>query len=174
MAKSWLKLRIKWNFELTVFELAVPDLYIEANTREFNMEMRFSFVFVAFTLWNCTPSLTVTVSGEISSYEKILYRAFPVPPSKRAEISFQIFYNYKEEPTFKIYTTEYHEEWENKCIRYGYDQVGNKNLYQTLTTDWKQLGLRCVRLESYPHNRWENRNTRLHTEDIFLFTRSFL
>ena len=27
MAKSWLKLRMKWNFELTVFELAVPDLY---------------------------------------------------------------------------------------------------------------------------------------------------
>ena len=26
--KTWLKLRIKWNFELTVFDLAVPDLYI--------------------------------------------------------------------------------------------------------------------------------------------------
>ena len=25
--KTWSKLRIKWNFELTVFELAVPDLY---------------------------------------------------------------------------------------------------------------------------------------------------
>ena len=27
MEKSSPKLRIKWNFELTVFELAVPDLY---------------------------------------------------------------------------------------------------------------------------------------------------
>ena len=26
--KTWSKLRIKWNFELTVFELAVPDLYL--------------------------------------------------------------------------------------------------------------------------------------------------
>ena len=26
--KTWSKLRIKWNFELTVFELAVPDLYM--------------------------------------------------------------------------------------------------------------------------------------------------
>ena len=25
--KTWSKLRIKWNFELTVFELAMPDLY---------------------------------------------------------------------------------------------------------------------------------------------------
>ena len=29
MAKISKKLRIKWNFELTVFELTVPDLYHE-------------------------------------------------------------------------------------------------------------------------------------------------
>ena len=31
MAKISKKLRIKWNFELTVFELTVPDLYFDVN-----------------------------------------------------------------------------------------------------------------------------------------------
>ena len=44
LAKNWKKLRIKWNFELTVFELTVPDLYIESNSiRVFQIICSISF-----------------------------------------------------------------------------------------------------------------------------------
>ena len=33
--KTWLKLRIKWNFELTVFDLAVSDLYKQMNVNNY-------------------------------------------------------------------------------------------------------------------------------------------
>ena len=57
------------------------------------METSFLFVFLAFTLWNCSYSLTATVSDLISKRPPV-DKTSPVPPSKRAiielEVSFEI------------------------------------------------------------------------------------
>ena len=54
LAKISKKLRIKWNFELTVFELTVPDLYLVKNLSTSEID---SFIFLYFQLfpWPNSP-----------------------------------------------------------------------------------------------------------------------
>ena len=53
MAKISKKLRIKWNFELTVFELTVPNLYLE-------IELTFKIFMQNF---RCVPIIVTHTNG---------------------------------------------------------------------------------------------------------------
>ena len=49
LAKISQKLRIKWNFELTVFELTVPDLYLDLFVKAQTGTVRLDKSSVAFS-----------------------------------------------------------------------------------------------------------------------------
>ena len=115
------------------------------------MEMRFIFMFVAILQCEYACCLTVHFSDDISQDVDFLHRTFPVPPSKRVVINFTVFYtidSYSPHPILGIYTTRVNTE--KRCINKNYLQLGNKNLYETLSSKRGASGpLYCSSTRNY-------------------------
>ena len=110
------------------------------------MEMRLLFLFAVFTQWQCTHSLTASVSGYTSQSRKLFHKKFPVPAAKRAMIELDVsFQGLTIIPLIMgIDTTEDNVDIRRGCIRSQYGQLGNRNLYTTFSTNRDLSGsLRC-------------------------------
>ena len=86
----------------------------------------------------------VSISGEISEDVTFIHKTFPVPPSKRAIIEYEVYFDSRfwTGLTMGIYTTKDHANIQNQCTETRYGQLGNKHLHPALNT-----GLRACELK---------------------------
>ena len=116
------------------------------------MHVRIFIVLVVLILLKWTCSLTTSISGEISEDLTFIYKTFPVPPSKRAiieyDVHYQIYGNYF--PGLGIYTTENHINIKKQCTYLEYGQLGNKNMHPKIRITRIH---RCI---------WENSDGKVH------------
>ena len=117
-----------------------------------SMEVRFLFVFMAFTPWIITDSQIVprSVSGSISDDVTIVHKAVPVPPSSNMIVGMDISYpeklfrEWSDYPMIGLNTTEDHGNIKTQCIHSQYGQLGKNDSYLGLLMDESLSGyLRC-------------------------------
>ena len=105
------------------------------------METRVLFVFVVFTQWSWTHSITKSMSGVIFDDTTFFYETFPVSPLRRAiiEVDVQDFIgSSRSEGHYAmvgIYTTQDHINFKKRCMERIYRQLGNEYLRTGITTD---------------------------------------
>ena len=105
------------------------------------METRILSVFVVFTQWSWTHSITKSMSGVIFDDTSFFYETFPVSPLRRAmiEVDVQHFIgSSRQEGHYAmvgIYTTQDHINFKKRCTERLYGQLGNQYLRTGITTN---------------------------------------
>ena len=105
------------------------------------MKVRILFVFVVFTRWSWTHSITKSMSGVIADDTTFFYKTFPVSPLRMAiiEVDVRDFTGSSRlkghYPMVGIYTTQDHINFKKQCTDRVYGQLGNEYLHPGITTD---------------------------------------
>ena len=106
------------------------------------MTLRLLLILTAVGQWKLTH--LVSVSGRISEDLTFIYKTFPVPPSMRAIIEYQVHFDsrFRTGLTMGIYTTQDHANIRKQCTETRYGQLGNKHLHPALNTGLRTCNLK--------------------------------